>query len=51
LSGLEVRLDLLGLFEHSRRVVIGGLERASAAAAWMFWPTMMIGSSTSWRKV
>ena len=26
-------------------------DRLSAAAAWMFWPTMMIGNSTSCKKL
>jgi len=31
--------------------VLLDLNGLVAALAWMFWPTMMMGSSTNWRKL
>jgi hypothetical protein len=49
--GQQVLLDLLGFLEHRLGILVRVFGTLVAALAWMFWPTMIIGSSTSCRNV
>ena len=47
----QVLLDLLGFFQHRFGVLVRLFGPLVDAAAWMFCPTMMIGSSTNCKKL